>query len=109
MGHDVAFRIGLAALLGLVAALGNLLGGYFVVRKDWPRKYLQYFLALGARYMLAVAFVEVIPEKAPWFSCCWDSFWCICLNTPSRRIFTLARKRTAKSSAIFTRVERCYW
>src|SRR5215472_1562389 len=63
MGHDVPFRIGLAALLGLVAALGNLLGGYFVVRKDWPRKYLQYFLALGAGYMLSVAFVEVIPES----------------------------------------------
>src|SRR6516162_9696728 len=62
MGHDEAFRTGLAALLGLVAAGGNLLGGYFVVRKDWPRLYLQYFLALGAGYMLAVAFVDVIPE-----------------------------------------------
>ncbi len=62
MGHDLAFRVGLAAGLGLVAAAGNLAGGYFVVRKDWPRKFLQYFLALGAGYMLAVAFVEVIPE-----------------------------------------------
>jgi zinc and cadmium transporter len=63
MTHDLAFRIGLAALLGLVAAAGNLIGGYFVVRRDWSRKYLQYFLALGAGYMLAVAFVEVIPES----------------------------------------------
>jgi zinc and cadmium transporter len=63
MGHDLAFRTGLAALLGLVAAAGNLIGGYFVVRRDWPRKFLQYFLALGAGYMLAVAFVEVIPES----------------------------------------------
>ena len=53
----------MAALLGLVAALGNLLGGYFVVQKEWPRRYLQYFLALGAGYMLAVAFVDVIPES----------------------------------------------
>ena len=53
----------MAAGLGLVAAAGNLLGGYFVVRKDWPRQFLQYFLALGAGYMLAVAFVEVIPES----------------------------------------------
>jgi zinc and cadmium transporter len=45
-----------------VAGGGNLLGGYFVVRKDWPRQYLQYFVALGAGYMLSVAFVEVIPE-----------------------------------------------
>src|SRR5438046_459166 len=63
MGHDLAFRTGLAAGLGLVAAAGNLVGGYFVVRKEWPRKFLQYFLALGAGYMLAVAFVEVIPES----------------------------------------------
>src|SRR5438445_13150501 len=63
MGHGEAFRAGLAALLGLLAALGNLVGGYFVVRKHWPRQYLQYFLALGAGYMLAVGFVEVIPES----------------------------------------------
>jgi zinc and cadmium transporter len=61
--HDLAFRTGLAALLGLMAAAGNLIGGYFVIRRDWSRKYLQYFLALGAGYMLAVAFVEVIPES----------------------------------------------
>jgi zinc and cadmium transporter len=53
----------LAALLGLVAAAGNLLGGYFVVYRHWPRRYLQYFLALGAGYMLAVAFLDVIPES----------------------------------------------
>src|SRR5207247_6966915 len=62
MAHDLAFRTGVAALLGLVAAAGNLIGGYFVVRKEWPRQFLQYFLALGAGYMLAVAFVEIIPE-----------------------------------------------
>src|SRR5882757_10564096 len=63
MGHDLTFRTALAAALGLVAAAGNLDGGFFVVRREWPRKYLQYFLALGAGYMLAVAFVEVIPES----------------------------------------------
>ena len=63
MAHDLAFRTTLAAGLGLVAAAGNLIGGYFVVQREWPRKYLQYFLALGAGYMLAVAFVEVIPES----------------------------------------------
>ena len=56
-------RISLAAILGLIAAAGNLLGGYFVVRKEWPRQYLQYFLALGAGYMLAVVFVEILPES----------------------------------------------
>jgi zinc and cadmium transporter len=55
-------RIALAAVLGLVAAGGNLLGGYFVVYRNWPRRFLQYFLALGAGYMLAVAFLDVMPE-----------------------------------------------
>jgi ZIP family zinc transporter/zinc and cadmium transporter len=63
MIHELSFRIALAAVLGLVAAGGNLLGGYFVVYREWPRRYLQYFLALGAGYMLSVAFVEVIPES----------------------------------------------
>jgi zinc and cadmium transporter len=63
MGHDIAFRTGLAAGLGLIAAAGNLIGGYFVVRRDWSRRYLQYFLALGAGYMLAVSFLDVIPES----------------------------------------------
>src|SRR6267378_878710 len=63
MGHDLAFRTGLAAGLGLVAAAGNLVGGYFVVHREWPRKFLQYFLALGAGYMLAVAFIDIIPES----------------------------------------------
>ena len=63
MAHDLAFRTALAAALGLVAGAGNLAGGYFVIRKDWPRKFLHYFLALGAGYMLAVAFVDVIPES----------------------------------------------
>lgn len=63
MTYTEPVRIALAAALGLVAAAGNLLGGYFVVRKDWPRHFLQYFLALGAGYMLAVAFLEIIPES----------------------------------------------
>ena len=63
MIHALSFRVALAALLGLVAAAGNLLGGYFVVYREWPRRYLQYFLALGAGYMLSVALVEVIPAS----------------------------------------------
>ncbi len=63
MQFELTTRIILAAVLGVVAAGGNLLGGYFVVYREWPRKYLQYFLALGAGYMLAVALIEVIPES----------------------------------------------
>src|SRR5712675_2415465 len=63
MGNTETARMGWAAVLGLVAAGGNLLGGYFVVRREWPRKFLQYFLALGAGYMLAVALMDIIPES----------------------------------------------
>jgi zinc transporter ZupT len=63
MTDNLSTRIALIAVLGLVAAAGNLVGGYFVVRRDWPRQFLHYFLALGAGYMLAVAFVDVIPES----------------------------------------------
>jgi ZIP family zinc transporter/zinc and cadmium transporter len=63
MGNTETVRMGWAAVLGLVAAGGNLLGGNFVVRREWPRKFLQYFLALGAGYMLAVALLDIIPES----------------------------------------------
>src|SRR2546428_9093650 len=62
MISPLSIRIATAAALGLIAAAGNLLGGYFVVRREWPRQFLQYFVAFGAGYMLAVAFVDVIPE-----------------------------------------------
>ncbi|MBI3670993.1 MAG: ZIP family metal transporter [Acidobacteria bacterium] len=52
----------LALGLGLTAAAANVLGGSFIVRRDWSRLYLKYFLALGAGFMLAAAFLEVIPE-----------------------------------------------
>jgi ZIP family zinc transporter/zinc and cadmium transporter len=64
MNSAELLRTVLAAVLGLVAAAGNLLGGYFVVRKEWPRQYLQYFLALGSGYMLAVVFVEILPNPS---------------------------------------------
>ena len=62
MSSPLSIRIATAAALGLIAAAGNLLGGYFVVRREWPRQFLQYFVAFGAGYMLAVAFVDIIPE-----------------------------------------------
>lgn len=63
MTHELPVRVGMAAGLGVVAAAGNLLGGLFVVRRDWSRQFLHYFLALGAGYMLAVALTDVIPES----------------------------------------------
>ncbi len=53
----------LALALGLTAAAANLLGGLFIVRGDWSRQYLKYFLALGAGFMLAAVFLEILPES----------------------------------------------
>ena len=63
MQYDLSFRVGMAAALGVVAAAGNVLGGFFVVRKNWSRQFLHYFVALGAGYMIAVAFTDIIPES----------------------------------------------
>lgn len=56
-------RTFLALGLGLTAAAANVLGGLFIVRRDWSRQYLKYFLALGAGFMLSAAFLEMIPES----------------------------------------------
>src|SRR5262249_2351153 len=42
-------------LLGLTAAFANVLGGAVIVKKEWDRRYLPYFIALGAGFMLGTA------------------------------------------------------
>ena len=53
----------LSLLLGLVAALANVFGGAFLVQRTWERRYLKYFMALGAGFMLATAIVEMVPAS----------------------------------------------
>jgi len=53
----------LSILLGLTAAAANVFGGAIIVQKHWERSYLKYFVALGAGFMLATAFVEIFPES----------------------------------------------
>jgi zinc and cadmium transporter len=53
----------LSVLLGLTAAAANVFGGTIIVQKHWERSYLKYFVALGAGFMLAAAFIEIIPES----------------------------------------------
>ncbi len=53
----------LALLLGLTAAAANILGGLFILYREWSRQYLKYFLALGAGFMLAAAILEILPES----------------------------------------------
>ncbi len=57
-----AYAAQLALGLGIAAALGNVIGGLFVVRREWPRRSLAYFLALGAGFMLATSLIEMLPE-----------------------------------------------
>ncbi len=53
----------ISVLLGVTAALANVAGGAFIVQRRWESKYLKYFVALGAGFMLATAIVEMIPES----------------------------------------------
>jgi zinc and cadmium transporter len=57
--HPIATSI----LLGLTAALANVFGGAIIVQRHWERRYLKYFVALGAGFMLATAIMEVVPES----------------------------------------------
>jgi ZIP family zinc transporter/zinc and cadmium transporter len=50
-------------MLGLAAAAANGLGGAVIVRNNWDRRYLQYFIALGSGFMLATALLEMLPES----------------------------------------------
>jgi zinc and cadmium transporter len=58
-----ATRVGLAVLLGLTAAGANVVGGLLIVQRQWSGRYLKYFIALGAGFMLATALIEMIPES----------------------------------------------
>ena len=50
-------------LLGLTAAAANIFGGAIIVQRHWERRYLRYFVALGAGFMLATSIMEMIPES----------------------------------------------
>ena len=53
----------LSFILGFVAAIADIVGGLVLIRRNWEKRYLRYFVALGAGFMLAVAFLEMIPES----------------------------------------------
>lgn len=63
MTDSIETRTFLAVVLGLTAASANVIGGYILVRGNWSRLYLKYFLGLGAGFMLATAFIEILPES----------------------------------------------
>ncbi len=59
----MASTIVLSLVLGLTAALANLFGGFILVQREWDKRYLKYFMALGSGFMLATAIVEMIPAS----------------------------------------------
>ena len=61
----------LSLILGVVAALADVVGGFILVRRKWEQRVLRYFVALGAGFMLAVAFLEMVPESLK-FSLRWS-------------------------------------
>lgn len=51
-------------LFGLFAAAAEILGGCLVIlKKEWPKKVQEYLIALGAGFILALVFLELIPES----------------------------------------------
>src|SRR6266540_6112983 len=61
-------RGGFVGLLvfGLLAAGANLLGGFVLIRSGAHRfgeRFLKYLVALGAGFMLAAIFIEIVPES----------------------------------------------
>jgi zinc and cadmium transporter len=55
--------IALSILLGLTAGAANIVGGALLVRREWEQRYLKYFMALGAGFMLATAITEMVPAS----------------------------------------------
>ena len=50
-------------ILGSVAGLADILGALILTGGRWDRGFLKYFLAVGAGFMLAAAFVRMLPES----------------------------------------------
>lgn len=50
-------------VFGAIAAVADIFGGLLLVRANWEKRYLRYSVALGAGFMLAVVFLEMLPES----------------------------------------------
>ena len=54
--------IKLSLILGTIAALADVVGGLVLVRAKGVERYLRYFVALGAGFLMATAVLEMVPE-----------------------------------------------
>jgi zinc transporter ZupT len=53
----------LSVVLGVLAALADVAGGLVLVRARGIDRYLRYFVAIGAGFLMAVALLEMTPES----------------------------------------------
>ena len=53
----------LSLLLGVIAALADVAGGFVLVRARGVERYLRYFVALGAGFLMSTALLEMTPES----------------------------------------------
>src|SRR5580658_10978556 len=53
----------LSLLLGTIAALADVAGGLVLVKARGVERYLRYFVALGAGFLMATALIEMTPES----------------------------------------------
>jgi ZIP family zinc transporter/zinc and cadmium transporter len=53
----------ISLILGAVAALADVAGGLVLVRARGIERYLRYFVALGAGFLMATALLEMAPES----------------------------------------------
>lgn len=53
----------LSLTLGALAAFADVLGGLVLVRARTVERYLRYFVALGAGFLIATALIEMAPES----------------------------------------------
>jgi ZIP family zinc transporter/zinc and cadmium transporter len=53
----------ISLILGAIAALADVAGGLVLVRARGVERYLRYFVALGAGFLMATALLEMTPES----------------------------------------------
>jgi ZIP family zinc transporter/zinc and cadmium transporter len=53
----------ISLILGAIAALADVAGGLVLVRAKGIERYLRYFVAIGAGFLMAVALLEMAPES----------------------------------------------
>jgi zinc transporter ZupT len=53
----------ISLILGTIAALADVAGGLVLVRARGVERYLRYFVALGAGFLMATALLEMTPES----------------------------------------------